>query len=100
MNIKKDLLKEAESYLPKDNTSTIAALLAGVAIGAVIGLLFAPSAGNETRTTLADSLKDLGGTVADKARQGKESLNNLKDKAVDAIKSKVSGDEVDNPSYS
>lgn len=100
MNFKKDLLKEAESYLPKDNTSTVAALLAGVAIGAVIGLLFAPSAGNQTRTTIADSLKDFGGTVADKAKQGRESLTHFKEKAVDAIKSKVSGDEIDNPSYS
>ncbi len=99
MNFKKDLLKEAESYLPKDNTSTVVALLAGVAIGAVIGLLFAPSAGDETRHTIADSLKDFGGTVADKARQGKESLSHLKDKAVDAVRSKVSGDEVENSSY-
>ena len=100
MNIKKDLLKEAESFFPKDNSSTVAALLAGVAIGAVIGLLFAPNAGNETRSTIADSLKDFGGTVAEKARQSADSLNNLKDKAVEAVKSKVSGDQIQDPTYS
>ncbi|WP_423146429.1 YtxH domain-containing protein [Rubrolithibacter danxiaensis] len=84
----KNLLKEAEHrFEDRNNTGTIiAALVAGVAIGAIVGILFAPEKGTETRSNLSDSLQGLGNTIADKARQGKESINTIKDKAVNALK--------------
>ena len=44
----------------KDNTKVVVALLAGLAAGAALGILFAPSKGDETRDKLAESLKNLG----------------------------------------
>lgn len=84
--------------------SVAVALIGGIVIGAALGVLFAPEAGTETRNNLGNSLQDLGNTVADKAQQGKEAITNLKDKAVDAVKSKISGEEgeedIDHPSFS
>jgi gas vesicle protein len=54
------------------------ALLAGVAIGAVMGILLAPDRGAETRTKLKDLLKDLGGKIKDFSEEESEHLQQLK----------------------
>lgn len=90
------------------NAASVAiALIGGIVIGAALGVLFAPEAGTETRSNLGTSLQDLGNTVADKAQQGKEAITTLKDKAVDAVKSKIGGEgiegedpDIDHPSFS
>ncbi len=51
--------------------NAITGLLAGVAIGAVLGILFAPEKGSETRKKIA--------------KKSKESLGDLKDKYNDAL---------------
>jgi len=89
-----------------NNSASVAiALLGGLVLGAALGVLFAPEAGTETRSNIGNSLQDLGTSVADKAQQGKEAITNLKDKAVDAVKSKIEGVEgedpdIDHPSFS
>ncbi len=46
------------------NTSKVfAALLGGIAIGAVLGILFAPDKGSETRKKINDSFDDLAEKV-------------------------------------
>jgi gas vesicle protein len=40
-----------------DNTKVVVALLAGLAAGAALGILFAPEKGTETRDKLSESLK-------------------------------------------
>jgi gas vesicle protein len=72
-----------------DNTKTAIALLAGLAAGAALGLLFAPEKGTETRDKLSDSLKNLGDSIKEKAAEEIDSLTELKDKIVSNIKSKV-----------
>lgn len=72
-----------------DNTKTAIALLAGLAAGAALGLLFAPDKGTETRDKLSDSLKNLGDSIKEKAAEEIDSLTELKDKIVSNIKSKV-----------
>lgn len=72
-----------------DNSKVLIALLAGVAAGAALGLLFAPEKGSETRDKLSQSLKDLGDSIKDKAADEINNLTGLKDKVVDSIKSKL-----------
>ena len=63
----------------KDNGKLLTALLTGAAVGAVIGLLFAPGKGSETRKKIADSAERLADTIKDRAEE-----------AIENIKSKVS----------
>ena len=76
-----------------DNTKVIVALLAGMAAGAALGILFAPDSGTETRDKLSESLKTLGDSIKETAAKEIDNLVGLKDKVVDNIKSKVKGAE-------
>lgn len=51
--------------------NVVAGLLAGLAVGTVLGILFAPEKGSDTRKKIAN--------------KGKDSLDNLKNKYNDAI---------------
>ena len=72
-----------------DNGKVVIALLAGLAAGAALGLLFAPEKGSETRDKLSQSLKDLGDSIKEKAADEINNLTSLKDKVVDSIKNKL-----------
>jgi gas vesicle protein len=76
-----------------DNSKVLAALLAGLAAGAAIGILFAPEKGSETRDKLNDSLKNLGDSIKDRAADEIGNLTEFKDKVVESIKSKLKGAE-------
>ncbi|TCD25469.1 YtxH domain-containing protein [Pedobacter psychrodurus] len=72
-----------------DNSKTVVALLAGLAAGAALGILFAPEKGEETVDKLSRSLRDLKDRVVDKAQSEIESLGRIgkeyADKAVDTL---------------
>lgn len=74
-----------------DNSKTVVALLAGLAAGAALGILFAPDKGEETVDKLSRSLRDLKDRVLDKAQNEIESLSRLgranADRAVDTFES-------------
>jgi gas vesicle protein len=72
-----------------DNSKVLVGLLAGLAAGAALGLLFAPEKGSETRDRLSQSLKDLGDAIRDRAEDEINNLGNLKDKVVTSVKSKL-----------
>lgn len=72
-----------------DNSKVLIGLLAGLAAGAALGLLFAPDKGTETRDKLSQSLKDLSDTIKDKAADEINNLSGLKDKVVSSVKSKL-----------
>lgn len=74
----------------KDSGKVVTALLAGLAAGAVLGLLFAPDKGTDTRDKLNDSLTDLGDAIKERAEQQFDQLNDLKEKVLSAVKSKAS----------
>lgn len=71
-----------------DNGKIVTALLAGLAAGAVLGLLFAPDKGSETRDKISDSLSDLGDELKERADEQFGQLNDLKKKIVTALKRK------------
>ncbi|AOM76679.1 YtxH domain-containing protein [Pedobacter steynii] len=72
-----------------DNSKVLIGLLAGLAAGAALGLLFAPEKGSETRDKLSQSLKDLGDAIKDKAADEINNLGSLKDKVVSSVKNKL-----------
>ena len=60
-------------------TKILLALGASVAIGAALGVLYAPEEGAETRKKIVKRAKKLAGTVSDGLEDGKESLEDIKD---------------------
>lgn len=48
-----------------DGAKILASLLVGLAAGVVVGILFAPDKGNETREKLTESIKDAGECMKD-----------------------------------
>jgi gas vesicle protein len=76
-----------------DNTKIVVALLAGLAAGAALGILFAPDKGSDTRDKLSDSLKNLGDSIKETAANEIDNLVGLKDKVVDNIKTRMRGEE-------
>jgi gas vesicle protein len=72
-----------------DNSKVLVGLLAGLAAGAALGLLFAPEKGTETRDKLSQSLKDLGDSIKDRAADEINNLSAFKDKVVTSVKSKL-----------
>jgi len=73
----------------KDSGKVVTALLAGLAAGAVLGLLFAPEKGSETRDKINDSLSDLADAIKERAEQQIDQLNELKEKVLASVTSKA-----------
>lgn len=78
-----------------DNTKVVATLLAGLAAGAALGLLFAPERGSETRDKLNDALKNLGDSIKDRAAEEIENLSGLRESVVDKFKNSFSKEGFD-----
>ncbi len=76
-----------------DNSKVVVALLAGLAAGAALGILFAPEKGTETRDKLTESLKRLGDSIKETAANEIDNLVGLRDKVVDNFKSKLNNTE-------
>lgn len=79
-----------------DSSMPIVALLAGLAVGAVVGILLAPDSGENTRGRISDKAGDLAETVKHKIQTAKSKLrseadeaSNLKDEVTDKVKGKV-----------
>ena len=58
----------------------IGGLLVGAAVGAVLGILFAPDKGTETRKKLAKQAEDLGDDLKHKFAEAKDTLREKFDK--------------------
>ncbi len=63
------------------NTSgkILAAVAAGIAAGAVLGILFAPDKGSETRRKINEQGKKVADGIKIKFNKGKEKFNELKE---------------------
>jgi gas vesicle protein len=73
------------------NTSgkILAAVAAGIAAGAVLGILFAPDKGSETRRKINEKGKKFTDDVKDKFSKGKEKFNGLKEDFEKRVKDTV-----------
>ena len=58
----------------KNISKTLVALGAGLVVGGVLGILFAPDKGSETRKKISDTGKKLADKITHKVKPGKEKL--------------------------
>jgi gas vesicle protein len=73
-----------------NNTGKIlTALAAGVAVGALLGVLFAPDKGSETIDKVTSEGKRLVEEVKDKFRRGKNKFNEMREDIEQTVKEKV-----------
>jgi len=78
------------------NSKTILAVFAGLAAGTVLGMLFAPQKGKDTRDNLAKSIKGLEDKIKQKAVNEMNHFNEFTEKVVENIKSKIKQTDVNN----
>ena len=69
----------------KNSSKVLIALGAGLAIGGVLGVLFAPGKGSDTRKKISDAGNGLADKVKDTIGKGKDALLGLKDEAEQII---------------
>ena len=63
----------------KNNSKVLIALASAVVVGGVLGLLFAPNKGRETRKRIADAEKNLSKSIKETVKRGKDKFSDLKD---------------------
>lgn len=61
------------------NSDVALGILAGLAVGTVIGILFAPAKGSETRKKIADNGSDLKNLITDSSSQLGEKISQTMD---------------------
>jgi len=61
----------------KNSTKVVVALTAGVAIGAVLGILFAPAKGEETRKKMSEDGKKMAEVLKNKFREANEKFERV-----------------------
>ena len=86
MNYKKLLNDHLDNST--DKTPVVVALLAGLAVGAALGVLFAPATGSETRNLISDKSKDLADSAKDKLQTYKEKVKDTTDHLAEVAKDK------------
>lgn len=64
-----------------DNMKVVGALVLGAAVGATLGVLFAPKKGSETRQNIADNAKKMGKNLKDKFQDQVDGLKSQVAKA-------------------
>ena len=74
------------------NSKTLMALLLGAASGAVLGILFAPESGKNTRQKIRKWKEEMEDELSSLYEEGKEKVNNLKSKAKQRVQ-----DEANSP---
>ncbi len=63
----------------KNSSKVLIALGTGLAIGGILGVLFAPARGTETRKKIIDTGNELTNSMKENFQKGKERLSDLKE---------------------
>lgn len=71
--------------MAEDNNSSIGWFLAGLGLGALIGVLFAPKSGDETRDFIASRANEVPDYVRNSSQQARESWNQWVDKGKEYV---------------
>lgn len=88
MKLKKLISDTVSRKTDTDSAMPIVALLAGLAVGTVIGMLFAPERGADIRGKISDKAGDLAESVKDKVQSVKDKLRAETDR-VSEVKERV-----------
>jgi gas vesicle protein len=68
-----------------DNNSSIGWFLAGLGLGAVVGILYAPKSGRETRETLLQSAEEGRDYLVSRGREAREQVKDYVDRGRDVV---------------
>ena len=77
----------------ENNTKIIIAAAAGIAAGAIMGILFAPSSGKETRKRIKKAGSQLTENVNETIQKGRKSLTTLREEIKERLESMSDGSE-------
>ena len=72
-----------------DRSSNIGWFLAGLGLGAVVGVLFAPKSGRELRASIAQSAQEGREYLSNRTAQAKEQINQWVDRGRDQVSAAV-----------
>ncbi len=77
----------------ENNTKIIIAAAAGIAAGAILGILFAPASGKETRNRIKKAGSQLTENVNETIQKGKKSITTLREEIKERLESMSDGSE-------
>lgn len=77
--------------------SSLLAFFLGGMIGAILGMLFAPKSGKETRQHIKVFCEDLSDKAKDLVEEGKEKVEDIKDKLEDFVNDKIGHQKPNRP---
>lgn len=72
--------------MEQQETTGIGWFIAGLGVGALLGVLFAPKAGRETRESLASGARDSKDFMTKQSKQAREQINAVVDRSRDQVR--------------
>jgi gas vesicle protein len=69
----------------RDNSNSLLWFLAGLGFGALMGVLYAPRSGRETRDALMNTAQEGGEYIKTRGREAKETVNQWVDRGKDVV---------------
>ncbi|MHB1856848.1 MAG: YtxH domain-containing protein [Acidobacteriaceae bacterium] len=72
--------REGDNQMAEQETTGIGWFIAGLGLGALLGVLFAPKAGRELREGLISGAKDSKEYVSARSREAREQINSVVDR--------------------